>query len=42
MNLNSCYFTTGTQTITTAVEDIDKNEPTNTPSDNLPPHIYMK
>jgi hypothetical protein len=30
------------QTITTAVEDIDKKEPTKMPSDNLAPHNYMK
>ena len=26
------------QEITTAVEDMDKNAPTNIPSDDLPPH----
>ena len=28
--------------VTTAVEDIDKNAPTNIPSDDLPPHNCRK
>ena len=35
-------LSSGLENVTTAVDDIDKNEPTKTPSDNFAPHNYIQ